>query len=445
MKGLNSIEKTSIPYLLTRRYVSFIHRIAHRHFVVKGLENIPDDKPIFFAVNHQNALMDAMALVCSLPSSSVFLARADIFGSPLIQKILIFLKIMPIYRMRDGKESLGKNEAIFNHCVRILEGNGRLTLFPEAQHTAGNYMLPHKKAVPRIIFTAAEKNNFQSDIQIIPVGLYYSHYYRLRRDLVVRYGKPIAAKDYYESYQSNAQRATIHMRDAIYEGMDELLLNVRDRKHYNFYDLTIGLVVDKYMADRNMDRRDSVQRIDAMKEIYEILHEKFADDDRIDQLGREGDDLQSCLRALSVDVQDFSFDSKKNMFVSFVRLLFELPFAILGGLANGLPFLLPRHFIRTKIKDEQFWSSFSFGVSIVFSPIWYLLLFLISGLFIDELWIRLAGVAACIPSGLIAYDFMDVLRTIKRRAKYKTLVRKQDPTALRIQTLTSRFVKYFES
>src|SRR5665811_1721793 len=88
-------------------YVSVIHRIYYKRITVVGYEKIPVKTPVIFAPNHQNALMDAFAVMFPARKHVVFMARADIFKKPAIAKILNMLQILPIYRIRDGYGELG--------------------------------------------------------------------------------------------------------------------------------------------------------------------------------------------------------------------------------------------------------------------------------------------------------------------------------------------------
>jgi len=84
--------------------------LTQKKVVVTGRHSIPKGKPIIFAPNHQNALMDPLALVCTNMHQSVWLARADIFKSKTVSSILKYLKLLPVYRIRDGKDNLSNNE-----------------------------------------------------------------------------------------------------------------------------------------------------------------------------------------------------------------------------------------------------------------------------------------------------------------------------------------------
>jgi len=136
--------KWSRGYENLRCYVRFAFWLTHKRIIVSGLKNIPKDKPIIFAANHQNALMDPLALVCTNPLQTVWLTRADIFKIKAVKSFLKFMKMIPIYRIRDGKENLSNNEEIFNYVTQTLENKESVALFPEAAHSGKRQMLSDK-------------------------------------------------------------------------------------------------------------------------------------------------------------------------------------------------------------------------------------------------------------------------------------------------------------
>ncbi|NOZ34893.1 MAG: hypothetical protein GXO80_06305 [Chlorobi bacterium] len=132
---LGKVEKFSIRYAVLKVYAKFVHdKIFYKKVKYFGTENIPKNKPVLIAPNHQNALMDALAIIFALDKQIVFLARSDIFQNRMVAKILFFLKILPVFRMRDGKEKLKLNETIYNKTIQILKKKRPVVIFPEAQH-----------------------------------------------------------------------------------------------------------------------------------------------------------------------------------------------------------------------------------------------------------------------------------------------------------------------
>jgi len=229
-------EKYSFGYDLLRFYVRLMNRLVHRRITIAGLKNIPRNKPVIFAPNHQNALMDAMAVLLAVPHQLTWLSRADLFKNKLVSRILFFLKMSPVYRIRDGKDSLEKNDEVFELAIRILKTNKALGIFPEGMHTFKRQSAAHKKAVPRIAFMAEARENFELGIQVIPVGLFYDHYYKFNRQMMVSFGKPVLLKDYHELYNTNPGAATIALRKEIYAKLIPLTIHIKSKIHYEDYE-----------------------------------------------------------------------------------------------------------------------------------------------------------------------------------------------------------------
>ncbi|HOW31024.1 MAG TPA: 1-acyl-sn-glycerol-3-phosphate acyltransferase, partial [Bacteroidales bacterium] len=155
------IYRPSIGYYLLYFYSYLYYHIFYRWVTINGRENIPHNTPIIFAANHQNALMDALAMLYARKGKVVFLARADIFKSKFVASLLHFLKIMPVYRMRDGYEALGQNEETFDNAANVLKHNTPIAMLPEGNHAGFKRLRPLKKGICRIAFMAEERSQFK--------------------------------------------------------------------------------------------------------------------------------------------------------------------------------------------------------------------------------------------------------------------------------------------
>ena len=100
--GLQNIEKASVFYKLLSVSAKFFFNLFYRRFIIVGRENIPEGQQVIFAANHQNALMDALAMLFAYGKPVVFLARADIFKKALVANVLYFLKNIPVISTLDG-------------------------------------------------------------------------------------------------------------------------------------------------------------------------------------------------------------------------------------------------------------------------------------------------------------------------------------------------------
>ena len=188
---MSKIQDKDWLYLFLRPYVDWLFRRSYRSFQYVGKENIPTDGAVIFAPNHSNALCDAMAILGIDKRQKVFVARADIFKDPKKAKILNWLKIMPINRVRDGLEEVRHNDETINKAVDTLRDGVPFCIFAEGTHHPDRTLLPLNKGIFRIALQANETFGEEKPVYIVPVGIEYGDYFHLWDSVTVTIGKPI--------------------------------------------------------------------------------------------------------------------------------------------------------------------------------------------------------------------------------------------------------------
>lgn len=377
----------STGYEIIRSYVRFAFWLSHKKIVVTGRHHIPKGKPIIFAPNHQNALMDPLAIACTNPYQTVWLARADLFKSKIAQSILKYLKLLPVYRIRDGKDNLSNNEHIFNQVIHILENKQTIALFPEAAHSGKRQMLPHKKAIPRIALEAEDKNDFSLDLQIVPVGIYYNHYWKFNRSVIVQYGRPIGVDDYKAKYTESPQKAMIFLRDEIYERLSPLTIQIDSKSYYQEYENICHLVGKAYSKIRFFNKNSSLQLFYTKKElISKIEHLESTQPEHFEKLIEETAVYFKAVSIEGLSDEQVSKAGEANSLLFLTRLLIaflSLPLFVFGFVFNAIPLFIPRMILRRKVKNTPFLSTFNFVTGLIVFPLFYLfaasLIFILTG------------------------------------------------------------------
>ena len=414
----------SIGYEMLRQYVRFAFWLTHKRIVVAGRKNIPVGKPIIFAANHQNALMDPLALSCTNPLQTLWLARADIFKNSLTRPALKFMKMLPIYRIRDGKENLSNNEEVFNQVTRVLENNHSIALFPEAAHSGRRQMLVHRKAIPRIALDAESRNDFKMGLQIVPVGIYYDHYWKFNRTLVVQYGEPIGIDGYRELYAENPQNAMLALRDEIRDRLFPLTMQINSVEHYAFYE-HLRLVAGEEMAQNGSHGRSAILKI--------FWYEQWLMD-RVERLEKEDSASFSELLAVTstYDIQSGSAglteeQLAKACHTSGTKLVLQLLFALVtlpvlafGLLFSFLPYYLPRMLLRRKVKDPAFLSTFFFVPGLLIFPVFYLAESALVVLVTHSLSIAAALFVTLPFAGKLAYNLLQFGKNLLQQIRLQT-------------------------
>lgn len=198
---------------------------------VIGREGIPDDGALIFTPNHQGAFMDALVVGTYLKKPVSFLTRADIF-KPWAIPILESLNMMPIYRMRDGIQSLSQNDAIFEACFEMLSEEKSILIFPEGNHNIEYYLRPLSKGTARLALDARNAVDQKTKIYVIPTGVNYFSHKRPLAKVIIVYGKPILLEDYMVLYQEHKQKAYNAFREDLDAAMKETLILGEKDEHY---------------------------------------------------------------------------------------------------------------------------------------------------------------------------------------------------------------------
>jgi 1-acyl-sn-glycerol-3-phosphate acyltransferase len=421
--GKENIEKYSARYALLKSVAGFWHNnVFYRKVIVLGRENIKPDDHIIYAPNHQNALMDALAVLFTHKGQPVFLARADIFKRKTVASILYFLKILPVYRLRDGFSSLKGNDEIFLKTIDVLKSKEGLVILPEGDHAGFRRLRQLKKGICRVAFQSDEATGFTLNIKIIPVGLEFSNYSRFRQVLTVAYGKPIEVSEYFDSYKINPERALNELRSRLSDEMKSIMIHIESEEDYEAIDELRSMINGKFSDDIRTPKlirdRILVKKMNKLKFTDPILYE------RICYLSMK---VKEKAKELNTDYR--LLEKKKHplgwLIAGLIGIVITFPIFIYGNIFN-LTFLeIPNLQIR-KIKDPQFHSSIRYAISLALAFV-FLPIYLILSLFIFSSWWLGLLIFLTLPvSGLFAWNYYLEFRRIIGGFRIRNLIKKKD-------------------
>ena len=443
--GKQDIEQKSFWYNLLYRLVkTWHHKVYYRKVLVLGEENIPADAKIIFTPNHQNALMDALALLFTIKRQLVFVARADIFKNPKIAAILYFLKILPVYRIRDGFDSLKKNKETFDKTVDVLNAGNGLVILPEGNHAGSRRLRPLKKGFARIAFQTEELNDFKLDIKIIPVGLDYSNYYVPQEVLIVNFGKPISISDYKETYINNAPLALNKIKESLSKAMSRQMVDIRPEKDVNFIELIIKILLAKKYPNGISDSEIEESFAYSRRKAIELSNLKEEDTETYSTIIESAKKLGKGLKNSNISAREFALKacSPFKMIGSLITILVFSPVYIYSLILNFIPFQLSINSPRL-IKDPQFKSSFKLVVSLLLFPLFYMLqTLLIFGVFSIEIHWSLFVLSQIIAAA-IAWPLHFKMAFSYRMFKVRMLKKFRKSTFIQLRNLQDKILKFF--
>lgn len=344
-------------------------RIFYNRYKASGKENIPKNKPVLYVPNHQNSFMDALLVVCKTKPFMHFLTRAQAFHPPLLGWLLRTFNMLPIYRVRDGFSSIQKNNAIFQKCFNYLKNGDDVLVFAEANHNLKRRIRPLSKGFTRIAFGAEEENNWNLDLQIIPVGINYSKHRESRNPVHIVFGKPIPVKQFEDEFKKDENAASQHLKELTETEMKELVMHIPNLEDYSFY----KIILDDLETNRN-----NVADPKLMNDRIERLQTEITE-----ELSHKAKTVDTLAEKFDVEIADAAYGKK----ITFWDIIL-FPLYLFTFLNNIIQYQAVRYLTTNVIKDHAFDISIKFLTGLFLLPLFYLIvsgilaLLGVSGIFI---------------------------------------------------------------
>lgn len=164
-----------------------------RKIDIKNKQLLNFNGPLLLTVNHPNALIDAIVIGLLFKKPIHFLTRGDAFNTSWKRKLLSALNMIPIYRLRDGKEYLHLNEYAFHKSKTVLQNNGIVLIFIEGICKHTHELQPFKKGAARIALNCWKEH---IPVQIMPITICYNSLQQSIQTIQVNLAPPIAKHNF---------------------------------------------------------------------------------------------------------------------------------------------------------------------------------------------------------------------------------------------------------
>jgi hypothetical protein len=138
-----------------------IHLKNKQLFTTKGA--------LLIIANHPNSFLDALIIGSYYKRRVYFLARGDAFKKPIHRFFLESLNMIPVYRLREGKEYLHLNDYAFNKSIDLQSKGHAVLIFIEGICINSNELQPFKKGTARIL-EGIQKLNLHPKIHIAGIA-----------------------------------------------------------------------------------------------------------------------------------------------------------------------------------------------------------------------------------------------------------------------------------
>jgi glycerol-3-phosphate O-acyltransferase/dihydroxyacetone phosphate acyltransferase len=165
-------------------------RVFFRRIEVSGAGSVPRAGACIFVLNHPNALVDPVFILCHAPRRVSFLAKEPLFRMPVIGTLVRALDAIPVYRKQDEGADTARNRETFDRARALLRRGGTIAICPEGTSHSDTKLRPLKTGAARIALGVVAEDP-RIDLKVVPAGLYYTSKTAFRSAALLHFGEPL--------------------------------------------------------------------------------------------------------------------------------------------------------------------------------------------------------------------------------------------------------------
>jgi len=385
---------------MVRRIITSILRLTlrvyFRRIEVTGLENVPRDSPVIFVLNHPNALVDPVFLLCLAPRRVAFIAKAPLFRMPVIGYLVRALDSLPAYRRQDEGEDVSRNLETFAAARKLLTSGVTIGICPEGVSHNEPRLKPLKTGAARIALAAVSSAE-QINLQIVPAALYYTEKTSFRSSALLHFAEPISVMPVVLEPDGTPPRMEVRelssqiekaMRDVMLHAEQEEALGLIDRAERIFSAEEISEPNEEQQLARSLRLR---QRFLAGYAFYRKHAPR-----RIDAIESRISVFEQELNQAGIDPSDLSLHSTAggtilNLLARILTCALMGPFALFGTVVHYPAYRLAGYLSRRLGTEQDVLSTFKIISAMLLFPL---------------TWIAVALMAAILNGWLAALVFL---------------------------------------
>ena len=390
-------------------------RIYFQRIEVTGLEHVPLDTPVIFVMNHPNALVDPVFLLCLAPRRVSFLAKAPLFRMPVIGYLVKAMDSLPVYRQQDEGADMRKNQETFIAARKLLAGGGTIGICPEGVSHDAPGLKPIKTGAARISLAAVSTGEV-SNLKIVPAGLYYTSKTSFRSSALLYFGNPISVTPVtLDSDGSPPRDAVRQLSDHIEKALRNVILDAQHEEELLTTaraERIFSSAGDDTVADSAASLKDELRLQQRFIKAYSVLQK--LQPERLRKLEVRMVRFEEELEQAGVDAEQLSPPSSTlSVFFTILKrsLLFVLMLgpALLGTVAHYPAYRLGGYLAtRFSADSEDVISTVKIISAMLLFPLTWLVLTVVA--YVTLGWIVAVGVLIVVPiCGYIAIRFFEQL------------------------------------
>jgi 1-acyl-sn-glycerol-3-phosphate acyltransferase len=419
-----SVKKLRLSDLIFDREGSFVLRLLYvifgiglkiffRHIEIYNAEKIPRKSGIIFVANHPNALIDPALLFIALPRKIAFLAKHTLFKMPVIGWLIRTAGALPLYRQQDQGADVSQNQETFAIARELLKSGGAIALFPEGVSHNEPKLQPLKTGAARIALgtISVGKNPSSLDLQIVPVGLYYTNKTDFRSEALLFCGAafPVLPVELDKNGQP-PKEAVRELTAKIEAALREVTLNAESNA-----ELQVAKIAEEVFTVTTSHEENLAERLDFLQKfLAEAPEEKDA------RLEKKLTEYNEKLTRFGIESEFLNLANYSRRLVlkqAFLRswhLILAAPLAICGLILHFLPYQIGKLIAYSQTRKGFFdmASTVKFLSGMVLMPLTWIALAIVLYIFFG--WkIAIASIPLSFLCGYIALRSLEEINDLR--------------------------------
>lgn len=409
-------------YQILRFLVTIGIRFYYKEIKIINRKNLPEAGPCIYIANHPNTLMDAWMIGYASKVPIFFMAKGTLFSSPLKNKILRSLNMIPINRRGEGATKGVSNQDSFEACFQILEQKKCLLIFPEGTSFLERHLRELKSGTARIALETERRNGSKLDLKIIPLGLNYLDADRFRSRVLIHVGQAIKVKDYVKDFEVNKASAAKKLTEVFRIRLEQVLVNSSIKEEELIVEDLHQIFSSKYIKQ---SKKGVIGEFDLLKKIRDNIEEiKLTHEWKIEEIKQVLQNLKEQLNQFEIrpDFLDRRFRSKmffRQVLFSILFLLFGLPVYLFGLIHNLLQYKLTDLLLPKLTKDVEYYAPISVLLGLILYPLFYLsFMFTMKYSFDLSFWEQVIYFFSMPLTGLLAFSLHSYFKHVLVKWKF---------------------------
>ncbi|WP_404417853.1 1-acyl-sn-glycerol-3-phosphate acyltransferase [Marinospirillum sp.] len=447
--------------------------LVHVYFLRIDSSNqnkVPITGPVILAANHPSSILDSVLLTTELSRPVSYLAKSELFRSPLLARIYTSLGAIPIQR---GQGEAAKRTA-FQQVFQRLEEGKCVGIFPEGRNSPHLQLANLRSGTAQMALEVEANNKYQLGLVVVPVGINFQNRELFMSSVLLRFGEAVRVADFADLHQRDPQEAILQLTRQLEQRLRQEANHIEDLRLSQLIE-DLGGVYQQAINNRSLDEAPPTGRWQQLKSWFlgwirprqitpEDLKELFEGRSQLNQaLSRASllepelvDDLSQRVTRYKDHLRQFKLrDALDQNFAQplkerFMRLRMTLyalgmaPLALYGLIHNLLPWLVARFFGK-RFHDEALRTFAYFGVGVAAFLGTYLLFGFWLWRFTDR---NLTGsfiyLATLPPTGLIALHYRGRITQYRHKILVRTFLRKRESLMQKLEDERQSIIRQLE-